>query len=127
MYSCFYYFLFFTHTCKFQILIYIYIFVVCLFVCYFFKKLRHEGPVWQVAWAHPKFGKILASASYDRKVIVWKEVGNNSWSIIHQYAGHELSVNSISWAPHEFGLSLACASSDGSVTIHNYNSKYYKL
>lgn len=30
--------------------------------------LRHEGPVWQVAWAHPKFGNILASCSYDRKV-----------------------------------------------------------
>ena len=29
----------------------------------------HEGPVWQVAWANPKFGSILASCSYDRKVI----------------------------------------------------------
>jgi hypothetical protein len=29
---------------------------------------RHEGPVWQVAWAHPKFGNLLASASYDNKV-----------------------------------------------------------
>ncbi len=28
----------------------------------------HEGPVWQLAWAHPKFGQILASCSYDRKV-----------------------------------------------------------
>ena len=30
----------------------------------------HEGPVWQVAWAHPKWGTVLASCSYDRKVIV---------------------------------------------------------
>lgn len=30
----------------------------------------HEGPVWQVAWAHPKYGSILASCSYDRKVQV---------------------------------------------------------
>lgn len=29
---------------------------------------RHEGPVWEVAWAHPKFGNLLASCSYDRKV-----------------------------------------------------------
>ncbi len=29
---------------------------------------RHDGAVWQVAWAHPKFGNILASCSYDRKV-----------------------------------------------------------
>lgn len=28
----------------------------------------HEGPVWQVAWANPRFGTILASCSYDRKV-----------------------------------------------------------
>ena len=35
----------------------------------------HQGPVWQVAWAHPKFGNILASCSYDRKVIIWKGSG----------------------------------------------------
>ncbi|MBE7181809.1 MAG: hypothetical protein INR71_11495, partial [Terriglobus roseus] len=28
----------------------------------------HEGAVWCVAWAHPKYGTILASASYDGKV-----------------------------------------------------------
>lgn len=28
----------------------------------------HIGPVWQVAWAHPKFGNLLASCSYDRYV-----------------------------------------------------------
>lgn len=36
--------------------------------------LRHSGPVWQVAWAHPSFGPILASCSYDGRVYVWKEV-----------------------------------------------------
>lgn len=30
----------------------------------------HVGPVWQVAWAHPKFGNLLASCSYDRYVII---------------------------------------------------------
>lgn len=34
----------------------------------------HEGPVWAVAWGHPKFGSILASAAYDGKVFVWREV-----------------------------------------------------
>jgi protein transport protein SEC13 len=33
----------------------------------------HEAPVWQIQWAHPKFGSILASCSYDRNVIIWKE------------------------------------------------------
>lgn len=79
----------------------------------------HEGPVWQVAWAHPKFGVILASCSYDRKVFIWKET-NNTWEIIHQYSGHELSVNSVAWAPHEYGLVLACASSDGHISVLSY-------
>lgn len=30
----------------------------------------HRGPVWQVAWAHPKFGSYLASCSYDGQVIL---------------------------------------------------------
>ena len=29
--------------------------------------------MWQVAWAHPKYGHILASCSYDGKVLIWKE------------------------------------------------------
>jgi protein transport protein SEC13 len=77
----------------------------------------HEGPVWQVSWAHPKFGCLLASCSYDRKVFIWKEVSTNSWIKIYEHDKHESSVNSISWAPHEFGLILACASSDGNITI----------
>jgi len=36
---------------------------------------RHTAPVWQLSWAHPSFGSILASASYDGRVFIWKEVG----------------------------------------------------
>ncbi len=32
----------------------------------------HEGPVWQVAWAHPKYENVLASCGYDKRVRVWK-------------------------------------------------------
>jgi protein transport protein SEC13 len=56
----------------------------------------HEGAVWCVSWvslaprstpettakahpqAHPKYGNILASASYDGKVFIWREQ-NNQW------------------------------------------------
>jgi len=77
----------------------------------------HEGPVWEVSWAHPKFGSILASCSYDRRVCIWREGPTNTWTKIYEYDKHESSVNSIAWAPHEFGLSLACASSDGTISI----------
>ncbi|CAM9323691.1 unnamed protein product, partial [Phaeothamnion confervicola] len=77
----------------------------------------HEGPVWQVAWAHPKFGVLLASCSYDSQVILHRESPPGVWTPIHTHRFHESSVNSISWAPHELGLILACASSDGRVSI----------
>jgi len=80
----------------------------------------HEGPVWQVSWAHPKFGNVLASCSYDRRVIIWKEEERNKWVLVYDFQEHESSVNSICWAPHEFGLTLACASSDGFVSVINY-------
>uniref|UniRef100_A0A803VVL6 Protein SEC13 homolog n=1 Tax=Ficedula albicollis TaxID=59894 RepID=A0A803VVL6_FICAL len=51
----------------------------------------HEGPVWQVAWAHPMYGNILASCSYDRKVIIWKEE-NGTWEKTYEYTGHDSSV-----------------------------------
>jgi WD40 repeat protein len=40
----------------------------------------HEGPVWQISWAHPKFGTLLASCSFDHKVIIWREGPDNQWS-----------------------------------------------
>ncbi|KAI9337268.1 WD40-repeat-containing domain protein [Obelidium mucronatum] len=76
----------------------------------------HNGPVWQVAWSHPKFGAVLASCSYDAKVFIWREY-NGVWSRVLEHADHVSSVNSISWAPHEYGLVLACASSDGKITV----------
>ena len=45
----------------------------------------HDGPVWQVAWAHPMFGNLLASCSYDRQVLVWKEHSPGHWAQVYQY------------------------------------------
>jgi protein transport protein SEC13 len=50
----------------------------------------HDGPVWQLSWAHPKFGNILASCGYDGRVLVWKE-GNGQWNRIKEYAYHAAS------------------------------------
>jgi len=81
----------------------------------------HEGPVWKVAWAHPKFGmnrsSVVASCSYDMKVIVWKETNPGQWQIAHCDTSHTASVNSVQFCPWEFGLRLACASSDGTVSM----------
>ncbi|KAK2760971.1 GTPase-activating protein S13 [Arachnomyces sp. PD_36] len=85
----------------------------------------HEGAVWCVAWAHPKFGTILASSSYDGKVLIWREQpasatspsSTSTWSRVFDFSLHTASVNMVSWAPHETGCLLACASSDGHVSV----------
>ena len=43
---------------------------------------RHSGAVWQVCWAHPKFGNIIASCSYDKRVMIWKEEQNRQWAVV---------------------------------------------
>ncbi|KIM79276.1 hypothetical protein PILCRDRAFT_561803 [Piloderma croceum F 1598] len=85
------------------------------------------GPVWQVAWAHPKYGHILASCSYDGKVLIWKEqqiqgAGVSSWTKVKEHTLHTASVNSVSWAPHEMGAILACASSDGKLSVLTFKN-----
>ncbi|CAM9265885.1 unnamed protein product [Sphacelaria rigidula] len=87
----------------------------------------HEGPVWQVAWSHPKFGVLLASCSYDGTAIIHRESPPGTWSTVHKHDRHQSSINSIAWAPQELGLILACASSDGRVSIltHQDNDEWH--
>ncbi|RXG73137.1 Protein SEC13-like protein [Armadillidium vulgare] len=56
----------------------------------FITDLIYTGRVWQVAWAHPKYGNLLASCSYDRKVLIWQEDGH-TWRKIHDYSNHTSS------------------------------------
>ncbi|EEA07629.1 uncharacterized protein CMU_005520 [Cryptosporidium muris RN66] len=83
----------------------------------------HEGPVWQVCWAHPTFGSVLASCSYDKRVIVWKEIHRGHWEAVYSCDDFTSSVNGISWCPWEYGLQFACAVADGTVAVCSYNSE----
>ncbi len=77
---------------------------------------RHTGPVWQVAWAHPKFGHILASCSYDGKVIIWKEQqpASAGWAKIKEHSLHTASgtslppVHSIPFLHSSTAMSKSC-------------------
>lgn len=45
------------------------------FVCF---VQTHSGSVWRVTWAHPEFGQVLASCSFDRTAAVWEEIVGES-------------------------------------------------
>eukprot|EP01105_Mastigella_eilhardi_P001761 TRINITY_DN12122_c0_g1_i1.p1 TRINITY_DN12122_c0_g1~~TRINITY_DN12122_c0_g1_i1.p1 ORF type:complete len:271 (-),score=46.28 TRINITY_DN12122_c0_g1_i1:34-732(-) len=83
----------------------------------------HEGPVLSVAWADPKFGSILATASHDHCVLVWQEVEPNAWEIAYRHTVHTSSVCCVAWAPKDYGLVLGCGSSDGFISVLTLSEK----
>ncbi|EER15511.1 protein transport protein sec13, putative, partial [Perkinsus marinus ATCC 50983] len=86
----------------------------------------HSSPVWQVSWAHPKYGSVLASVGYDRQIIIWRErvaggyhqhQQTTTWEQLYCDKSHTASVNTCAFAPWEYGLVLAAGSSDGSISV----------
>ena len=95
----------------------------------------HEGAVWSVAWAHPKFGTILASSSFDGRVLIWRSSTSlpsqshpghsqqqGGFQKVFESSLHSASVNLVAWAPHEAGCVLACASSDGAISVLEFDN-----
>lgn len=35
----------------------------------------HAGSVWKVTWAHPLYGQLIATCSFDRTAALWEETG----------------------------------------------------
>eukprot|EP01083_Nonionella_stella_P029608 81467_1 len=87
----------------------------------------HDGPVWQVSWAHPKYGKLLASCSYAKQVFIWKEASDspNTWLKVYEDREFDASVNSVSWAPHELGLILTVGCADGRVAVYTFKDNHW--
>src|SRR5438105_3143769 len=56
--------------------------------------MGHTGPVWEVAWAHPRWGTLLASCGYDGLVLVHRETDANTWEEAYRFSAKG-SVNSI--------------------------------
>lgn len=82
-----------------------------------------NAPMHRIAWAHPKFGSLLAMACQDGRVYIYREElhpngsGATEWHLKYMHTFHSLAVLSIAWAPYEYGLSLASASADGQVSF----------
>ncbi|CAH1779774.1 unnamed protein product [Owenia fusiformis] len=86
----------------------------------------HYGSVWRVTWAHPEFGQVIATCSFDRTAIVWEEIvgesrqehGQSHWVRRGTLVDSRTSVTDVKFAPKHLGLQLATCSSDGVVRIY---------
>jgi len=96
----------------------------------------HSAPVTRLSWAHPEYGTILASCSFDKLVKVWEEIGPgrmepdntapapgtggiggsggatgtvgsaSRWVERAKFVESKASVRAIEFAPRYFGLKL---------------------
>ncbi|CCM04009.1 uncharacterized protein FIBRA_06166 [Fibroporia radiculosa] len=90
----------------------------------------HDAAVAQVAWAHPEFGSIVASASFDRTVKVWEQVPASAsdadagagpsarWVERAMLVDAKGTVRAVEFAPQQFGLKLATIASDNHLRIY---------
>ena len=80
----------------------------------------HDAAVTKISWAHPEFGPVIASSSFDRTVKIWERTvaehdqqlnGNGSssptrWVDRAFLADAKGSVRAVEFAPRYFGLKL---------------------
>nr|XP_002132055.2 nucleoporin SEH1-like [Ciona intestinalis] len=86
----------------------------------------HSGSVWKVTWAHPQFGQVLATCSFDKTACIWEErvVENASNKVEHIWVNKANLVDSrsfvkdVKFAPKHLGLQLATCSEKGVVRIY---------
>ena len=88
----------------------------------------HGAAVTKLSWAHPEFGSVLASSSFDRTVKVWEEIPTEStdqpqtngastaadgpgtrWVERAVLADAKGTVRAVEFAPHQLGLKLVRA------------------
>jgi nucleoporin SEH1 len=88
----------------------------------------HSGSIWRLSWAHPEFGQVLATCSFDRTASVWEEtIGEKSspaqtptkrWLRKTNLVDSRTSVTDVKFAPKNQGLVLATSSADGVIRIY---------
>jgi len=85
----------------------------------------HNGSVWKVTWAHPEFGQVIATCSFDRTVHVLEEIagektgsGQNHWIRKISLVDFRTNVTDVKFGPKHHGLILGTGSADGIIRIY---------
>ncbi|XP_064610421.1 LOW QUALITY PROTEIN: nucleoporin SEH1-like [Liolophura sinensis] len=90
------------------------------------SRRTHSGSVWRVTWAHPEFGQVIATCSFDRTAAILEELageaslqgGQSHWVKRSTLVDSRTSVTDVKFAPKHLGLQLATCSADGIVRIY---------
>lgn len=82
----------------------------------------HTSAVTDVAWAHPEFGTLLATASADHSWKVWQDEGSSikstSYTMKATLTEARRAATCVAFAPRHWGLKVASGSADGCLRIY---------
>lgn len=64
---------------------------------------------------------LIASASVDGHLKVWKEVQQGKWQCLYRHQATS-AVQSVCFAPSEYGILITCGCQDGSLNLLEYSA-----
>nr|CAD2202224.1 unnamed protein product [Meloidogyne enterolobii]CAD2204218.1 unnamed protein product [Meloidogyne enterolobii] len=94
---------------------------------------KHGGAVWKARFAHPEFGQVLATCSFDNTIQIFDKDAvdvmdarssmsasdfSNGWVCRTVLRQSTSSITDIQFAPHYLGLQLAACTSSGRLVIY---------
>lgn len=94
----------------------------------------HQGPIWRVKWAHPDFGSVIATCSFDNTIIIWEEDENtiisneqeveklmSTWVEKGKLYVRSDSVEDIKFSPKHMGFMIGAVYANGKIIIWDIN------
>ncbi|EJS43783.1 seh1p [Saccharomyces arboricola H-6] len=85
----------------------------------------HDSSIVTIDWASPEYGRIIASASYDKTIKLWEEdpdqeeCSGRRWNKLCTLNDSKGSLYNVKFAPAHLGLKLASLGNDGILRIYD--------
>ncbi|KAJ3274248.1 epoxide hydrolase, soluble (sEH) [Terramyces sp. JEL0728] len=84
----------------------------------------HDSVILKLDWAHPEYGQLICSCSFDRTIKIWEELESEQrnsgrrWTDRAKLGHSKGTVQDVQFAPNHLGLKIAASSADAVLRIY---------